>query len=100
MVSQIEPSSRELIVAASAPVEDLHLHLGRSTSRISASSSPGASATDATHPRFNSRVYGRFKFDGNREALAKRGDRVASTHERSRYSAGAKSRLSLRLRAY
>ena len=46
-----------------------------------------ASATDATHPRFNSRAYGRFRFDGNREVLTKRDGRVASTHERRRCSA-------------
>ena len=39
---------------------------------IVAAGSTRASATDATHPRFNSRAYGRFRFDGNREVLTKR----------------------------
>ena len=59
-----------------------------------------ASMANATHPPFSSRAQGRFRFDGNREVLAKRDDWVASSLERRRCSASAKSRLSPRRWAY
>ena len=49
---------------------------------------------------FSSRAQGRFRFDGNRGVLTKRDDWVASSPERQRCSASAKSRRSPRLRAY
>src|SRR5579862_8150324 len=54
---------------------------------------------DASHPRFNLRAYGRFRFVGNREALTKRDGQVASTNERPPSSASAKSQPSPRPQA-
>src|ERR1700722_2859371 len=71
----------------------------RSLFEFSRTGSTRASATDATHPRFNLRAYGRFRFDGNKAGQTKRDGRVANTHERRQYSASAKLRLSRRLPA-
>src|SRR5260221_14617417 len=61
---------------------------------IARTGSTRASATDATHPRFNLRDYGGFRFDANREGLMKGDDRGGRTHERRRRSASAKPRSS------
>src|SRR5260221_6239044 len=71
----------------------------QSVFELSRTGSTRASATDATHPCFNLRAYGRLRFDANREGLMKRDDRVATTLERRRCAASAKSRSSQCLRA-
>jgi hypothetical protein len=89
---------------ASAQVENPRLYLPIRIDRYFLDCRGGrharTSATDATHPRFNSRAQGRFRFDANREVLMKRDDGVASIHERRRCSANAKSRSSQPLAAY
>lgn len=90
--------------ATASQVENLRLYLPIVSAdvllELSRAGSTRASATDAAHPRFNSRAHGRFRFDVNRAVLTKRDDQVESTHERRRCSGSAKSRLSPRLRAY
>src|SRR5258707_13494967 len=48
---------------------------------MSRTGSTQASATDATHPRFSLRAYGRFRFDASREGLARPDGWVAKPPE-------------------
>src|SRR5258708_25674857 len=89
-------SRRFTISNLPAAIEWRHCSCPQTIFEMSRTGNTQASATDATHPRFNLRAYERFRFDASREGLTRRDDRGANTHERRRRSASARSRLALR----
>ena len=81
--------------AGSRPPASLRAdQIGRRSFGVVVRAGTQMSATDAAHPRFDSRAHGRFRFDANRAMLSKRNRQVASIYKWRRGFARAKSRSS------